>query len=60
MKVKVTECGLDKLMCVKIIKEATSLSLRESKDAAEGTPFECTEKTVELLKQEGCIIHQLD
>lgn len=60
MKAKVIEASSDKLMCVKIIKETTSLSLKESKDAVEGTSFECTEKTVQLLKQEGCIVKQLD
>lgn len=60
MKVKVTEHGPDKLMCVKIVTKTTPLSLRESKDAVEGTPFECTEKTVKLLEQKGCIVKQLD
>lgn len=60
MKAKVIEPSSNKLACVKIIKETTSLSLRESKDAVEGTPFECTEKTVKLLKQVGCIVKQLD
>lgn len=34
-------------------KETTSLSLKESKDAIEeGNTFECTEKTINLLRQE--------